>query len=615
MRAVVLVWLVLGACAGNARVHRPGEEWLAEVRIVGNRALSTDDLVPGLASNRTREEGRALDPYELVVDRDRLRAAYVKAGFFDAVVTPDVKLEGTAQHVTFTIVEGPRSRLEVVFQGLPPEVPVAAARALVDAPDGAPFSYDLYDAAKEPLVALVEDAGYPHVVVEPAVLADRGRGVAVARFAVEPGKRARFGPVVIDGADGDLAGAIIGRLRFATGDLYSASALRETQREIYALARFSSVRVEPDRTAGAVVPVRIIVTLSSRRELLLGFGAGYDPINAEIRARIGGSYVNAAHPLWTFGLDLRPAYAFDHRVGAIDNGLLKLRALVTATRMELFAPRVRGELEGAYDYITVEAYTWYGPRLRAGISTPVPRLPLQVRAGWLLEYLKFTNIEVLEPTRSALRLDDPQRRGAFELSLVGDWRDSASSPRRGVYAQLRATLGTRYAGGDGDIDYRQLTPEIRGYLPLPRRAVLAARARVGATFGKLPVTERYFAGGANSQRGFAERRLSPIGATDEGTVVIGGAALVETGLELRVPLGTLGVPLGTELFLDGGDVTNDVGDLDPLHLHWAAGAGLFADIKGLKARVDFGYRLNRTGAGEPQPGDHYAFHLGVGDTF
>ncbi len=49
---------------------------------------------------------------------------------------------------------------------------------------------------------------------------------------------------------------------------------------------------------------------------------------------------------------------------------------------------------------------------------------------------------------------------------------------------------------------------MRGYVPLGP-AVLALRARLGVILGAVPVTERYYAGGAVSQRGFSERRLSP----------------------------------------------------------------------------------------------------------
>lgn len=612
MRLLLVLSLLAAACGGKPRVHKPGEDWLQSIELTGNASIERADLVPGLALERTRESGRALDPYQLTVDRDRIRALYLRRGFFDVAVEPRVTNEGGAQRVVFAITEGKRSKLSVVIQGLPPEVPEAKARALIAAKDGASFDYDAYEAAKQPMVSLVENAGYPHVEIDAAVLADRQRGVATARFAIRPGVRAAFGPITIAGTEGDLAEAITGRLAFHTGDVYSATALAESQRAIYELGRFSTVRIAPDRSAGEVVPIKISVALASRHEIKLGGGVGYDPVNMEVRGRAGGSYINASHPLWTFGADLRPAYTVEHD---FDSPQAKLRALVSAYRLEMFRPYIRGELELSADYVTVEAYTWKGPRFRAGVSAPLGATWLQLRAGWLFEYLWFSNIEVLEPTATQihLRTDEPQRRGAYEVSLSADKRDNSLDPHRGVFAQLRATVGTRFAGGA--FDYVQVTPEVRGYLPLPRGVVLAARARVGAMVGKVPVTERYFAGGASSHRGFAERHLAPTAPGNDGQVLIGGAALVETGAELRIPLGNIGFPFGTEVFLDGGDVTRTPRTLDPTNLHWAAGVGLYLKVFGLKVRADVGYRLNRTGAGEPQAGENFAYHLGVGDTY
>ena len=610
MRLLLVLCFLATACGGRTRVHRPGEEWLASIELTGNASIDRDDLVPGLSLERARQEGRALDPYQLTVDRDRIRALYLRRGFFEATVEPRVTNDSGAQRVVFAVAEGKRARLEVVIHGLPPELSEEKARKLVAVEDGASFDYDAYEAAKQPMVSLVENAGYPHVEIDAAVLADRQRSVATARFEIRTGVRAAFGPITVAGTDGDLADAIIGRLAFRTGDVYSATALAESQRAIYELGRFSTVRIEPDRTAGAVVPVKIAVALASRHEIKLGGGVGYDPVNVEVRGRAGGSYINAAHPLWTFGADLRPAYTIQHD---LQNPQAKLRALVSAYRLEMFRPYIRGELELSADYVAVEAYTWKGPRFRAGVSAPLGATWLQLRAGWLIEYLWFTNEQVLEPTLSQLRLNEPQRRGAYELSVVADKRDNSLDPTRGVFAQLRATFGTWLAAGA--LDYIQLTPELRGYLPLPRGVVFAARARVGTLFGKVPVTERYFAGGANSHRGFAERHLAPSAPGKDGQVLIGGGSLVETGVELRIPLGTLWVPIGTELFLDGGDVTRTPSVLDPLNLHWAAGVGIYLKVFGLKVRADVGYRLNRTGAGEPGAGENFAYHLGVGDTY
>ena len=103
------------------------------------------------------------------------------------------------------------------------------------------------------------------------------------------------------------------------------------------------------------------------------------------------------------------------------------------------------------------------------------------------------------------------------------------------------------------------------------------------------------------------------------SVVIGGAGQIDTSIDVRQPIVTLGVPFGLEVFLDGGDVTEKPGELHPANLHWATGAGLYADIGGFKLRLDVAYRLNRKEAGEPSPDSgtfaYFAWHIGLGDAF
>lgn len=626
MRFLVLISLLLaiGCRTTPERVRKPGDEWLSAIKIEGSKALDEDETVLGLALNRALSGGRALDPYQLSIDTERIRAAYLRLGYFEVEViarieTKTLPNKTIAQTVIFKIVEGPRSKTQVEIRGLPPEIALATARGRIPLADNAPFDYAAYDLGKQALLTLVEDAGYPHVQLQAAVLADKARGVATARYEIEPGSRATFGVISISGTDGQLADAILGRLAFRTGEPYSASAIAKSQRALYGLGRFSTVRIEPDRNAGDVVPIKIAVTLGKLRELRYGFGLGYDPVTAEVRGRIGVSVIPRSHPLWTLTSDFRPALSFTHRLG---DPRLRLRALASAHRLDLFAPNVRGELEASADYLTLEAYRTYGPRFRAGISSPLFVPWLTGRVGWLFEYLVFDEVFLTDPADVLrLNLDDNQRRGAFEASIEADLRDNRLEPHFGLLASLRASQGTKIAGGEGT--YTQLTPELRVYLPVGKKIVFAARARLGLLFGDVPVTERYYSGGASNQRGFPDRRLSPtapgIDDGDPAFVVIGGTGLIETGAELRIPLGEVVVPFGTQLFLDGADVVENRSDLDPFGLHWAVGAGLYGQVAGLKLRIDVGYRLNRTGFPERTPdsvfGQNVTLHFGVGETY
>ena len=147
------------------------------------------------------------------------------------------------------------------------------------------------------------------------------------------------------------------------------------------------------------------------------------------------------------------------------------------------------------------------------------------------------------------------------------------------------------------------------------------RGRVGTLSGDVPATRRFFAGGANSQRGFPERHLAPFaeGVIDGETkrIPYGGAAQLELSGELRFPMPDVYLlrRFAAAIFLDGGDVTEAWGGLDVMKLHWAAGGGLRLPTPVGAVRFDVGYRLTRKGAGEPRPDDDFAFHLSVGEAF
>ena len=234
-------------------------------------------------------------------------------------------------------------------------------------------------------------------------------------------------------------------------------------------------------------------------------------------------------------------------------------------------------------------------------------------------------------TERVFGLQRKEINGRYEQSVIADLRDRPLEPRKGGYLSLRVIEGGAFAGGR--FGYLEIQPDLRAYVPIRKDSSVAFRIRGGAFFGDVPVTQRYFSGGAQNHRGFSARTLSPtvVGFVPDPenptgpeilkSTVIGGEAFVETGAELRLSLGELsGLMFGTTLFLDGGDVVDPADGLDLLNLHWAAGAGMFVKYGGFKIRIDVGQRLNRTGPTDPDyDSDGFLkntnFFLGVGETY
>jgi outer membrane protein assembly factor BamA len=576
--------LALAAACGGAPKRRPGDEYLRAIKVENNKALGDKSLVDGLALQRTMDRGRPPDPYLVQVDADRIRGEYLRKGYLGIDVRARVERKGDASDVIYTVEEGLRAQTKVVIEGLgdDPDLPVSKVREQLPLVDGQPFDYLTYDLAKQPLLAVVQDAGYAHARLDATVFADRANHTAIVNLSYTLGPKCKFGPIEITGVTGPLAEAVRNRLQFETGDPYSLAAITSTQRALYGLARFSTVQITPSEEVGPVVGVKVAVNESARHEIKVGGGAGLDPTAYEVRARMAYTIAGWPFPMDTFTMDLRPAYAF-LRDGT--GAQPRIRTVTTIRRQDLIWTGSTGEIEGGYNYLAVEAYTSYGPRARVGFSTPLGHERFSLRAGWGIERLDFQDVSPLidGPLRMDLGLEETQRVGAFQQALVVDLR------------------------------------ELRGFAPVGP-VTLAARVRTGAFYGDVPVTERFFSGGASMHRGFGERKLSPsvTGEVDGDTrtVPYGGAAMLESNIEARIPITSWkNIGIGSVVFLDGGDVTEEYDQIDPMNLHWAVGAGLrLLTIIG-PVRADLGYRLNRTGVMDPSPGSRIAFHLTLGEAF
>jgi outer membrane translocation and assembly module TamA len=621
MRLLIPALLIACLVACGARQHaHSGESRRVRVRIEGNHGVGSDTLLEGLSLSRALARGQQFDPYLVSIDEDRVRGYYLRKGIFRVEVASRIDETPGAVEVVFTVVEGPRARLaRVEIAGLPPGVRYEDIRALIHLGEGAPFDYQPYDAAKPFLVTPLERAGYAHAKLDAKVAADKGRDEAIIRLEFEPGPLCTFGEVTMRGVSGPLERAARARIVARTGERYSMAALEETQAALYAMGRFAVVRVEPERTgASPVVPVTIEVTPADRHELRLGGGVGLDPESADVHGRAAYRIAGWPWTLTTSRAELRPAVVLLNGDRSIQP---RIEASTAIERLDLFRTLMRGEAEASLAYLAVEAYTTVGPRFRLGLTTPLGTPRINASVGWQIRLLDFRAIDpaVDDATATRLGLDvDLYRLGFFEQSISVDLRNRPVETTSGLYGELRAEEGTVAAGGA--FTYLRLTPELRAYVSPFGRIVLAARGRLGTILGDLPVTQRYFSGGASNQRGFPERRLAPTATQvvdgKEHTAVVGGGGLAEVSLEVRAPIGTLfGLDFGGVVFLDGGDVTERLDAIDVTHLHWASGVGLRVATPIGPVRLDVGYRLNRTGPTEPEPGRHFAFHLSLGEAF
>lgn len=624
--AWIAIAVIAGGCGARPAKLTADQNGVGVITLNGVKQVSDSDIMDGLGIQRAKSRGLPFARYLVSLDRRRIEGFYLRHGFLSATVESEVKERGTLRDVTFTIVEGPRAKLAAIdVIGLPPDVDPDILRRKIGLEDGAPFDYTKYDLVRPTLPQLVEAKGYARVKLTSLVIADRVKNTVTIRLTVDPGPKSVFGKVTIAGVErGDIRDAIEDRIGFKEGDPYSPRRINDTRDDISDLGRFSLVRVEPDKSGtGSVIPIAVRIGMRQAHELRLGGGVGYNPISYEVRGR--GTYSVTGWPtiMTNTTAELRPALV---RVLDEDSFEPRIEAIGTLEKLDLFRAKIVGSVEASFSYLALEAYTSYGPKLHLGVRSPLYRRIVSGSIGWRIQQLEFRDLDsaLSADLITRLGLDSAERLGTFDQALIIDLRDNAISPTKGLYAEGRIEEGTSVAGSK--FDYIRVIPDVRGYIT-GAGFTLAGRVTFGAVSGEIPVTERFYAGGAASQRGFGERRLSPMAVMTEPDgnvrrVPYGGGAMFGTSIEVRKQLMAFGetddVTLGGVVFLDGADVTETWTAMDLGNLHWALGAGVRIKYV-VPFRLDVGYRLNRHGPDDPDPATstwaRMALQLSVGEAF
>jgi outer membrane protein assembly factor BamA len=217
---------------------------------------------------------------------------------------------------------------------------------------------------------------------------------------------------------------------------------------------------------------------------------------------------------------------------------------------------------------------------------------------------RFDVDATLQPEAGAL---GAERVASLTPAVTLDRRDSPVDPRRGSLHFVSVEGGAMALGGQANFLKSRL--ETHWFFDWLRPTVLALSARLGLATPlgdteRLPIEDRFFAGGSTTVRGYRENRLGP---RDAAGNPLGGEGLLIVSAEWRFPLWRW---IGGALFLDAGAVTAKAGDLSPSELFPGAGAGLRINTPVGPLRLDAGYALRQI-----EEDGRLRFHLTVGHPF
>ncbi len=471
-------------------------------------------------------------------DLNRLRQLYRANGFrgttVDSELVPD---DDGAVTVTFRIGEGALFRvgsIDFVGDTVPAEVAIEADLPVAE---GDPASF-LLILARDSITQRLRNAGYASAEVFYGFDRARDSDTATVVYRVELGPRTTFGPIGVTG--NRLLGddVILSRLPFREGQLFRERQIREAQRSLHELGLVSRALVRPDTDrmeTDSVMPILVEVVEGDVHRVRTGGGANSaDCFNVEGRWASrnffgGGRTLQAQARLSNLLTGILQSTPLCSQAGTGDFGRMNWLASIDFNQPSFLSRRndfVAGFFAERQSRKNIFVRDAFG--LDFGLSRNLgARSFLSLRFRPQLSRLSAAEV-TLCATFLACTPDDVDALAGtnwlspIALSLNRDRSDDIFNPSTGS----KALVDLEYAAGltGSDYTYFRAFADASFYNGIGAGTVLALRLRAGrisvggfrgmesdpvAFTEVVPSQKRFYGGGANSVRGFAQSSLGP----------------------------------------------------------------------------------------------------------
>lgn len=676
------------ALAGSACYRVPaGKKAIDRVTIEGTHGVDDEELLDSIA---TREGSRFLgifdgvvyeyelfDQYALRRDLQRIERYLRAQGYYDATVyAARVEEKGNKVAVTIGVRQGEPVLVDSI--AIAEKTPVdarsrEAIRRAVNSvlPIGKPLDEDKFAESERAALEGLTSTGHAAAKVTRQAEVDLATRRARLIYTVEPGPLGKFGPVKFEGL-GDLPPEPVRRIfGVEEGTRYSSQRLDEGRQALLDLGVFASVDIAQDLEEferSQIVPITVKAQPAKIKALLLGGGVELDSLKTDAHLQVGWQNGNFLGGLRKLDLRYKPGIVlYPTRFPELQpptDPLYEHRVTATLKQPAFFEKRTTGFARAEYNVYPVllarpteDVLGYHELRGEVGLERSFWRKlfvspEYNLQANFPFDYIgHIEGVDTLVISYIA-------------VTTHLDFRDDPIKPRRGFFVGNEL----QFAGGplQGVADDVRIQPEVRGFIPLPKKITIALRGSLGFLFPfnysrfsqinfETPGTSRaeesrrdyqllffrgFFGGGPTSNRGYPLRGvgphdfipyLSPAGQSGAAGgcnpnseacfLPTGGLSLWEANAEVRF---VVSGPFSTAVFCDAGDVSPFTVNIRLDRPHLSCGGGARYDTPVGPIRFDVGYRIpgmqyprGATFELDPTPllGMPIAIAFGIGEAF
>ena len=618
------------------------------IEVTGNNSVPIEELRPLLKMS----PGESYVESSLGGIENSIKMLYLKKGFAQVEIASQTNEVGPGlAKPVISVKEGARFVVGQVTIAGNKGLPTDRLMAKVVVKTGTPFYGPEVIQSREAIRDEYLNAGYETVKVTTAppktTLTSPAQGTADVTFTVDEGPQTIVDQVFISGNLRTKSEVITRELRFRTGRPLGLDDLTETRRRLASLGLFRRIQIVAV-SHGDPSLSDVVINVEEGPQNTIGYGGGVEVDRIRRLDQTGTAkdvYEFAPRGFFEIGrrnlggtnrsvdlysrISLRPS---NDPNGSTQFGFTEYRVVGTYREPRAFKD---------YGDLTATAAVEQGVRTgfnfaRKGVNAELTnRLSPRIRGS--VRY-SFGTTRVFDLTPSLINVDQTQidrafpqvRLSTFSGALSRDTRIDLVDPQGGSLLSADGTVGARIIGSE--VGYMKGFFQGFVYRNLGRpHLVFAGGARLGLARGfprpaeltdqsgqtmtivvrDLPASERFFAGGGTSVRGYAADTVGVPETITPAGFPIGGDATVILNAELRLHVAG---PIGGVLFIDGGNVWRRAADLDLTNLIGSVGTGVRVKTPVGPLRFDVGFPLERRLVGKTLERG-YAFHFSIGQAF
>jgi outer membrane protein assembly complex protein YaeT len=530
---------------------------------------------------------------------------YQEQGYLDATLaSPRYELDEQTRtgKVVFPVNEGPLYRIaNVGFEGNTIFDDARLAQA-VPLPKGEAYRPVLRERALQAIRELYWEKGYNDLDSESLLNRNKDAGTVDITINLQEHRQGIVKEMVVEGNRNTSENLIRTQLEIKTGEVLNLQKVSNSRRNLYNSGAYSLVEIlrdeigvadkaaEADRTqkqGAGEKPVRLTVRVREVQPFQFRYGGFYDTergpgaiLDFANRNSLGSARV----------LGLRTRYDSQLQEARVYFTQPLLRRFPISTTASPYIRRERNPATADADPFNVD---------RVGLSILQEG---RFRNNYVLNYgYRIERSRTYDPGPNPV-FDIPLRIAALTATLTRETRDEVLDASRGQFISSAFQWSPQILGSE--LRFIKYFGQYFRYFPLqaPKvelftnkverpRLVFATGVRLGLAKGlggqEIPLSERFFAGGGTTVRGFEQNSLGPIGAD---RLPRGGDGMLVINNELRFPLIKW---FDGVTFIDIGNVYPKISDFSFTDLRKAGGLGLRLRTPWFLLRADYGVKFDR----------------------